>query len=61
MFASLYSLDVYAHLHFLSVLLKQVLVGFFVCFFLENKVLLPAMCIFLCISTDKLCDLNAPV
>lgn len=35
--------------------------GFFCLFFLENKVLLPAMCIFLCISTDKLCDLNSSV
>lgn len=51
MFAFLYSLDVYAHLHFLSVVLKQVLVGFLSV--LENKVLLPVMCIFLCISTDK--------
>lgn len=52
MFASLYSLDTFAHFVFLSVLLKQILVVFIflrITFcYLQH--------VFLCISTDKLSD-----
>lgn len=45
--------NVCAHLNFLFVLLKQVLINFCL-FFSKNNVLLPAKCIFLCISTGKI-------
>lgn len=51
--------NVYAHLNFLFVLLKQVLMDFCL-FFSKNNVLLLAKCIFLCISTGKIPAFNSP-